>query len=207
MFGSWPDWLTVFCALLCMGSVVKLIDDALDVQYDFARGKRTLAGRFGRSVTAYVVVFTLIAAVLNIHVAIAVFLGSYAVGMFANLRDRMPTHLPAWLETLLALALSYVLCGWQMALWGVAMMAVVDWIDDLRDLPADRVSGQRNMAATCGFIETLLLVLMALSIAVLTEVTWTMLAFLALPVLEVVAELTTHQLWKVTDDAELEVDG
>jgi 1,4-dihydroxy-2-naphthoate octaprenyltransferase len=206
MFGNWPNWVTVFGALLCIGAVVKLMDDALDVQFDFARGKRTLAGRLGRSVTAYVVIFALMAAVLNIHVAVAAFLGSYAVGMFASLRDRMPTHLPAWLETVLALALSYALCGWQTALWGVAMMAVVDWLDDLRDLPVDRVTGQHNMAAKFGFIETLMLVLMALSIAVLTEVTWTLLAFVALPVLEVLAELTTHQLWKVTEDTDLEVD-
>ena len=89
--------------------------------------------------------------------------------MFSSVRERMPTHLPAWLEILCAFALAYLFCGWQAALWGIAMMAAIDLLDDLRDLPADRAVGQKNLACKIGFVETLLLILIALVVAVLTE--------------------------------------
>lgn len=206
MFGNLPEWVNVLASLLLMGAAVKMLDDALDLQADLANGKSTIAGRLGRSVTAYVVILALCAAAFQLPVAIAVFLGSYAVGMFSSVRERMPTHMPAWLEILCACALAVLFCGWQAALWGVAMMAAVDWLDDLRDLPADRRVGERNLAGRIGFIETLLLVLVALSVAVLTEATWTVFAFLALAVLEVVAGVTTRQLWN-TDKTDAEADA
>ena len=66
MFGSLPEWIQVLCALLCMGAAVKMLDDALDMQVDLARGKATIAGRLGRSVTAYVVILALCATVFEL---------------------------------------------------------------------------------------------------------------------------------------------
>ncbi|MCL6548323.1 MAG: hypothetical protein K6T30_05380 [Alicyclobacillus sp.] len=199
MSGDWLDWLSALACLLCTGAAVKLMDDYLDAEYDICRGQRTVATKLGRATLPYSLVLALVGAYLNLHEALALFFASYAVGMLSGWRERLPTRLPAYVEMLAAVGLSCLLSGWRMALWGVAMMALVDWLDDVIDVSGDQVSGQRNMVVRIGMVETLLLCLAALLVAVLTDASLTALAFLAVTLLTILSELTTSRLWGTVD--------
>ncbi|WP_067932901.1 hypothetical protein [Alicyclobacillus kakegawensis] len=199
MSGEWFDALRTLACLLLMAAAVKLMDDYLDSDYDMACGKRTLAARLERAALPYGLAIALVAAFLNLDVAIAVFFGSYSVGMFSNWKAKMPTRLPAYVEIAASVALACLLTGWQTALWGLAVMAAIDWLDDVVDRAVDRRSGQGNVVVRMGTVETLLLVLAALCVSVLTNAGLTVLAFLALPVVSVLAELTTHRLWQAQE--------
>ena len=199
MYGAWFEWGAAFASLLLTGAVIKLLDDALDADFDKFRGERTLAVRLGPAVLPYGLVIALLAAYCDVRLAIALFFGSYAVGMFATWRERLPTHLPAFVEILLAVGLSLVLSGWRMALWGLAMMAVIDWLDDLVDSSRDKVSGQTNLVLRIGLVPTLFLVMAALCVAVLLNPVLTAWAFIAVALLTMAAEITTKHLWKTYD--------
>jgi hypothetical protein len=65
---------------------------------------------------------------------------------------------------------------------------------------SDKQTGQSNLAARLGVAETLLLVLMALCTAVLSNAKLTGLGFIALTVLSVAAELATTRVWESCDE-------
>ncbi|MBX5436782.1 MAG: hypothetical protein IRZ33_06140 [Alicyclobacillaceae bacterium] len=199
MSGGWHDWLLSLACLLFTGAAVKLMDDYLDAEYDICRGQRTMASKLGRATLPYSLVLALLGAYLSLHEAVALFLASYAVGMLSAWRERLPTRMPAYLEMAAAVGLSYLLVGWRLTLWGVAMMALVDWLDDVIDMAGDTVSGQRNLAVRVGVVETSLLCLAALLVAVLTNASLTVLAFLAVTVLTILSDLTTTRLWRTFD--------
>lgn len=186
---------TLFCLIL-VGATIKLMDDYLDAEYDICRGKHTLAMKWSRATLPYALALLLVAAYLNLSVAVAVFLGSYAVGMLTSWRQKLPTKVPAFVEMMAALVLSVLLVGWQMALWGVALMAMFDWVDDIVDMMGDRRSGQQNMALKIGVVETSLLTLIAMCAAVLCNAWWSALGFIAFTLLTVLSEATTSNLWQ-----------
>jgi 1,4-dihydroxy-2-naphthoate octaprenyltransferase len=197
------DWLEVGRTLMCLvlsGATIKLMDDYLDAEYDICRGKHTLAVKLSRATLPYALVLGFLAAYLNLNIAISVFFGSYAVGMLTTWREKLPTRLPAFVEILLALALSAMLVGWRTALWGACLMAMFDWLDDLVDRITDEKTGQRNMALRIGVVETTLLTLMVMCAAILLSAWWTALGFIALAMLTMLSEATTSTLWQALDE-------
>src|SRR5579875_3416885 len=111
MFGGWLELGQSLCCLLFIGFAIKMIDDGLDAQYDGCRGVQTLAVKLNRASLPYSVLAALIGAAFNVYLAIGVFLASYAVGMFTHPQERLPTGLPAYVETLLAIVLAILLVG------------------------------------------------------------------------------------------------
>jgi 1,4-dihydroxy-2-naphthoate octaprenyltransferase len=198
--GEWLDWLRTFASLMLMAGAIKLMDDYLDRDFDLGFGRRTLAARLERSALPYGLLLALVGSFLDLHAALAVFFGSYAVGMFSCWRTIMPTRLPAYVEIVATVGLSCLLLGWRTALWGLAMMAVIDWLDDLVDTSVDRRTGQGNLAVRIGVVETLLLMLATLCVAVVMDAHLTILAFIVLPVVSIVAEVTTIRLWQAQDE-------
>lgn len=126
-----------FLAALFTGLAVKLMDDALDVEVDAARGYRNWAARLGRAALPYALALALLAAAIETRVALALFLAAYALGMGRNVGERLPTGLPAWAEIVLAVAVSTVFSGVRVAgaalalLW--AVQAADDWLDREED--------------------------------------------------------------------------
>lgn len=201
MSGTWLEIFRTFVSLLLMGAAVKLMDDSLDAVYDEARGQRTLAARLGRSALPYVLLLGVVATALNREAALAAFLGSYVAGMFTTLDQKLPSRLPAWLEVIVIVVLALATLQWQDALWGIAMMSVIDWLDDLVDYASDKVRGQWNLAHHLGVPETLLLILIALVVAVLTNPLYTAVTFVVVPVIETVAGYTTIRVSRQSETA------
>lgn len=198
MFGGWVELGRTFLAVCAVGATIKLVDDVLDADVDICLGQRTLAAKLRRSALPYCLVLVLLAAAANLQLTIAAYLGSYAVGMFAHLRERLPTHLPAYVETIAAVALMTVLTDWRTALWAIAIMCVIDWLDDVVDAVRDRECGQVNLAVRFGIVEVLVGVLIVFCAAVYANAVWTALVFIAMPILTIFFELTTTNL--LTDD-------
>ncbi|QQE80975.1 hypothetical protein [Alicyclobacillus sp. SO9] len=188
MSGVWLEWIRPCVALFLMGLTVKLIDDGLDRDYDKARGHISIAVKLGRGLSAYTALTALVAAWMNLSIALAVFFGSYAAGMFKDWREPLPTRVPAWVEIVIVAILAVVMLNWQLAVWGIAMMSTIDWLDDVMDAARDEKTGQFNLANKFGLIEALILILIALSVAVFTNVKLTALTLITLPFVDWVAQ-------------------
>ncbi|RIV29312.1 hypothetical protein D2Q93_00150 [Alicyclobacillaceae bacterium I2511] len=200
MFGNLHEWAVELLALVLMGSAIKLMDDQLDAEYDICRGERTLAVKLGRALLPYTLVLTVLALYLQPVLTTAVFFGSYAVGMFTRWQEKLPTRVPAYVEIFMVIGLSMLLTGWQTAVWGLTFMALVDWVDDLTDATLDKVSGQDNLVLRIGWIETSLLVLLVLCVAVLLNFFATATGLIALAMLTILSELTTAKIWQGEDN-------
>ncbi|MGE5589034.1 MAG: hypothetical protein ACM3ZA_00180 [Bacillota bacterium] len=127
----------VFLVAFLTGLAVKLMDDALDVEIDAARGYRNWAARLGRATTPYALVLAFVAATLQTRAALALFLAAYALGMGRNAGEWLPTGLPAWAETALALAFSAVFSGARVAVAALAILWAVQAADDWMDRHED----------------------------------------------------------------------
>ncbi|GMA48878.1 hypothetical protein GCM10025857_02350 [Alicyclobacillus contaminans] len=205
MFGDLLEGFRIFLCLVLAGAAIKWVDDYLDAEYDICRGKHTLAVRMSRSALPYGMVLAFLAAAAQLPMALSVFFGSYAVGMLSDWKQVLPTKLPAWLETVMAVALSLVLTGWRTALWGLLLMAMFDWLDDLVDRLADQRTGQHNIALRLGVVEATLLTMLALCGAILLNAWWTAIAFLAFTVITMWSEATTRSLWSASGEDDKEV--
>ncbi|WP_206830511.1 hypothetical protein [Alicyclobacillus fructus] len=194
MYGSWLDLVRLFGALLFAGLAVKWMDDVLDVDYDLCQGQRTLAARFGRAALPYALAIMACAVGLAEAPAIAAFLGAYAVGMFARPFERMPSQLPAWAESVIALCLCGLIAGWRGALWGASFMFAVDWLDDLVDRFRDAETGQWNAVIRFGLVEVLVSILGAMAVAIYANAVWSVVGLIALAAVTAIAELTTAKL-------------
>ncbi|MFB5192114.1 hypothetical protein [Alicyclobacillus fastidiosus] len=202
MFGDWLNLFSTFIAILLAGATVKQMDDALDVEYDLCRGRRTLAARLGRASLPYSLLTFGLAMMANRDVALAVFLSSYAVGMFTRAQEFLPSRVPAYVEIVVAAGLLVTLVGWKHALWGMAAMSMIDWLDDVMDRRKDVESGQVNVAIRFGLVETLVAILIVFCLALYAEVFWTILALIALVILSIVFDVTTTKVLEPEEEWE-----
>ena len=189
MFGVWSSLLTEWLGIVLAGWTIKLMDDWLDVEYDQCIGKQTLASRLGRACLPYGLLGFGLAMAVAPGVAFTLFLTAYALGMGHDLRERMPTRLPGWLESILALGIAVWYGGLWLAGWALAVMLMIQLLDDLMDLHNDRRSGQNNWAIRFGFVESALLMFICALAAVLLDPWKTAAVLVALPVVHVMMSL------------------
>lgn len=194
MFGTWPEIIRLCMALLLSGAAVKLMDDALDIEYDLCGGKRTLAARLGRASLPYSLAVFGIAMAVQPVVSLSVFLASYAVGMFARPTERLPSTVPAYVEMAIAIVILVMIVGWRHTLWGFATMCVIDWLDDVMDRNRDRDAGQFNVAVRFGTVEVLFGILIAFCCALYVNTAWTIAALTSWAILDIVFQSTTQHV-------------
>ncbi|HEU4963258.1 MAG TPA: hypothetical protein VFV52_05285, partial [Bacilli bacterium] len=106
MFGGWSSLAVEILGIVLTGLTIKLMDDWLDLEYDQCIGRHTLAMKLGRASLPYALVLFGLAIALTPKLSFPLFLAAYAIGMGHELRERMPTRLPGWVESILALGLS-----------------------------------------------------------------------------------------------------
>lgn len=145
--------LTWAAAAGLVGLAVKLLDDTLDQPGD----PTTLAGRLGEGATlAYGLAAGVAGVALAPAVGLALFAASYAlgmVGMGAGPGERLPSRLPAWVESLAALGASLLLAGVGVTGGAFGALLAVQALDDLADwcrdgeVPALR---RRSLAGALG---------------------------------------------------------
>ncbi len=193
MSANWLNLALDFGAILGSGFVAKMVDDVFNTEYDICSGLRTFAAKTGRKALPYSILAVLFAAICNIHLAIGVFLASYAIGpIFKSWEQESKPQ--SVIESIVATLLCVLVLGVHDTIWALAMMCVVYWLDAIVDMNHDSMSGQRNIANRFGVAVTLFAVLFAFVITVLFNTSWTVLALTAFSLLDIFFESTTTEL-------------
>ncbi|MFD2168517.1 hypothetical protein [Tumebacillus lipolyticus] len=181
MFIAWSSLFVEWFGIVLAGLVIKLMDDWLDVEFDQCIGRHTLAIRLGRACLPYSLLGFGLALALAPDVALTLFLASYAIGMGHDLREKMPTKLPGWVESLAAVSFSVWATDIRLTVWALFVMTTIQLLDDLMDLQNDRRSGQNNLANRFGFVEVTLLMFICLLASILLSSLKTVEVLLAAP--------------------------
>jgi 4-hydroxybenzoate polyprenyltransferase len=164
-------WLETFefarltLTVICCAAAVKLVDDFLDQDLDLHAGRTNWAEILGRSTMIYAMLLMVFAAGLNAPISLSLFLGSYIVGMFSDIKRRFPSKLNGLQEMIVVFALGACLFGWQLMLFSLLFVLSVQLFDDCIDRRVDRLAGHCNLAMRLGFIECLLLATMSLLVS------------------------------------------
>jgi len=146
----------VIAVMLC-AIAVKFVDDFLDQDLDTHAGSRNFTTQFGNGTVVYAMLALALAASLNTNPSIPLFLASYSVGMFHDLKQPFPTGLSGWQESLFVFLFGVMLWGWQIMLFAILFIASIQLFDDYVDVCTDQLVGYRNIASRIGKVECLLL--------------------------------------------------
>ena len=164
----WPEIFefvrTMIAVVLC-SAAVKLVDDYLDKDLDFRAGRRNIADAMGNGTMVYAMLFLVIAAGMNTAVSMPLFLASYIVGMFNDLKSRFPSRLNGLQETFLVMLLGVLFFGFASMLFALLFVLGIQLLDDCLDLRSDVLTGQRNFAHRFGVTECVISGIMAILLA------------------------------------------
>ncbi|PWK15682.1 hypothetical protein [Tumebacillus permanentifrigoris] len=196
MSGVWSSLLVEILGMVLAGLTIKLMDDTLDVEFDRSVGRHTLSVRLGRACLPYGLMLFGGAMALAPQVALALFLASYAIGMGHDLSEVMPTKLPGWVESLLALAFAMLFAGPVLAAWALFVMIMIQLLDDLMDVQHDRRSGQTNWALRIGTVEATLLLFITALAAVLLAPLLTAEVIVAMPLVHFLMAVLSGIRWR-----------
>ena len=122
-------WFLWLVALFLTGLAIRLLDDALDQAEDREAGVPNLAGRLGGGAVAYGLAALALGALILPGVAPAALLAAYAVGMAGSLAERLPTRVPAWVETAGVTVLLFLLTPPLVAVWALTLMGALQAAD------------------------------------------------------------------------------
>lgn len=144
-------------AALATGVAVKLMDDALDDSTPATTGN-----------IAYALLFLSLGAVFQPAWAATLFLASYAAGMAFSGHPILPSRLPAWLESVLAVGVGLAYAGAAEMIAALAAIVLVQAVDHWVDRDLDRARGRvDNWVLQLGVWPAALLALTAFSAGVL----------------------------------------
>ncbi|WP_371370994.1 hypothetical protein [Sporomusa aerivorans] len=164
----WPEmfeFLSTVIAAACCSAAVKLADDYLDMDYDAIAGKPNWAEILDRGTMLYAMFLLALAAGINATLSLSLFFASYIVGMFSCLRDKFPSRLNGFQESMLAFTAGIILFGWNQMMFSVCFVAAVQLFDDYLDAQSDQLAGQRNLANRLGKVECIVVFLLCTILA------------------------------------------
>ena len=141
-----------FCAV-----AIKLSDEYLDRAIDELTGHKNWAHKLGNGTMLYAMLMLIIAAGLNATVSLPLFLSSYIIGMFHDLKQTFPSRLTGLQESCVVLLIGIAIFTWQMMLFALLYIFAIQLIDDCIDYKLDDMAGYRNFAHKLGVVESLLL--------------------------------------------------
>lgn len=184
MFGASFDGLIhpvlAFAAVTLTAFVVRWMDDLVDGEFPTGHARET-------TVALYSLLALALACVLDAQRALALFLGSYSLGMWSAGSQRLPLGLTPWQEALGAIAASVAAAGWALALAALAALVAIQAADDLHDAEEDLFRGAPNWVYRWGRAETVLVGLIGLLVAALLEPALLVTAFGAVAVVQSVS--------------------
>lgn len=150
------NFITLSLSVALCSAAVKLIDDFLDKDIDSHAGRKNWAELLGVGTIVYAALFLAFAAALNAQLALSLFLACCIVGMFNSLRQRLPSKLNGWQESLLIFAIGLCFFGARQMLFALCFTLALQLIDDCIDCRLDSLSGHRNFAHHFGQLECML---------------------------------------------------
>ncbi len=164
----WPaiyEFVRLVIAVIFCAAAVKLSDDFLDKDLDRHSGQTNWAETLGHGTMFYAILLIVFAAGINAPVSLSLFLSSYIIGMFNDLRSFFPSKLTGFQESVLIFIIGSVIFGWQLMLFSLLFMFSVQLFDDCVDVHTDILAGNRNFAHRFGIVECLLFGIMNLLIS------------------------------------------
>lgn len=155
---------TVVAVILC-AVAIKLADDFLDEEIDENIGNENWSIILGRGAPIYAMLFLSLSIYLNPPVSLSLFLASYSIGMLHDLKQRLPTNLTGYQESLIAFIIGIILCGWKLMIFAILFVIGVQLIDDCIDVQNDKLAGYRNLAYRLGCVEAYLLAVLSMLVS------------------------------------------
>lgn len=150
------DFLSIVIAVVCCSAAIKLADDYLDREYDVIAGKANWTEVLEQGTMLYAMFLLALAAGINTSLSLSLFLSCYIVGMFSSMRDKFPSRLSGFQESLIALTIGLFLFGLHTMLFSLSFILAIQLFDDYIDAQSDHLVGQRNFANRFGEIECLI---------------------------------------------------
>ena len=148
----------IFCAI-----AIKLADDFLDRDIDGKFNNFTTV--LGNGIMLYGMLAMAIAVSINASLSISLFLSSYIIGMFHDLKNPFPSHLNGLQESIIVFIIGMLFWGWQTMMFSIFFIGAVQLLDDYIDVHTDWLSGHRNWVNRFGKIECFLVFLLSLLMA------------------------------------------
>ncbi|MPM82501.1 hypothetical protein SDC9_129562 [bioreactor metagenome] len=182
------DFVTFVSVVLC-AAAIKMADDFLDYDQDKAVGSNNLTVVLGKGLPIYAMLMLGLAINLNPPLCLALFLASYGIGMFHDLKSCFPSKLTGLQECVISLLLGIGLCGWKHMIFAFTFMLAIQLIDDCIDARTDQLSGYRNFAHCFGCVESYMLAVLSLLIS------WRVGESLFLPVLSAAIIFYVSLVW------------
>lgn len=161
----WPvtfELISIVLSVILCSIAVKLTDDFLDNDLDTRAGYSNFAMQLGPGAIIYGMLSLALAASINASVSIPLFLASYCIGMFNDLKQPFPSRLSGLQESLLVFFAGVILWSWQSMLFSILFIFSIQLFDDYLDMHTDHLAGHRNLAHRIGKVECLLLSLLTL---------------------------------------------
>jgi hypothetical protein len=159
----WPvifEFLSITFSVIFCAITIKLADDFLDQDID--TNDNNFAKILGNGSMLYGLLSMAFAVSLNPSISITLFLGSYIIGMFHDLKHYFPSHLNGLQESTLVLIIGIVFWGWKTMIFSLLFIFSVQLLDDYIDDYIDRLSGHRNWSHRLGRVECFLLFLLSI---------------------------------------------
>lgn len=154
-------WAGCLGATAFTGVAIRLMDDFLDEPEPFLSRLAPLVARAGRGVIAYALFFLALGAACNLEWAVTLFLCAYAIGMGHDGLRPLPSGLPAWGESALALAVGVGRFGFFSLVASFTAVLFVQILDDFMDVREDRERGGGNWVLRWGSVESALMAVLA----------------------------------------------
>lgn len=156
------DITTIVISVILCSIAVKLIDDFLDKDIDTRAGCYNFSRTLGSGTIVYGILSLALAASINATVSIPLFLASYSIGMFNDLKKKFTSGLSGLQESMLVFILGVILWGWENMLFSLFFILSIQLFDDYLDVYTDQLAGYRNLAHRIGKVECLLLSILTL---------------------------------------------
>lgn len=157
MSGEIVSLLKNMLAIFFCGLSIKMMDDFLDQEYDLLCDKKTLVQKLDKATLPYSLLLLMVALVLNPSLAGSLFLASYIVGMGKDLFYFLPSRLPSYGEMILGLLLGISLFGFLEMTTSLAVVYLVQLLDDLHDYFNEKERIGSNLVERLGKVECILL--------------------------------------------------
>lgn len=142
----------VVCASLT-GFAIKSMDDYLDVSEDAISSRPNLAATFGRALIPYAMLLLAVAAMVDWVTALSLFAAAYAVGMIRDQGQVYPLGTTPAFESVGVVAVSAWLIGIRPVACSVAVMSLIQVIDDIVDRCECDELDRGNLVLRYGFPE------------------------------------------------------
>jgi hypothetical protein len=155
----------IFCAI-----AIKLADDFLDQDID--KNQNNFSKILENGIMLYGMLAMVIAVSFNASISIPLFLSSYIIGMFHDLKNPFPSHLSGLQESIIVLIIGVLFWGLEAMMFSIVFVMSVQLLDDYIDVKTDQLTGHRNWAHRLGKVECFLLFLLSILTAYMINERW-----------------------------------